>query len=57
MALTAGENEMYVCQMLDVGTQECLYLPVFVVGHLLKLIECHIASLVGLFHIGKHLCQ
>ena len=57
MAMRAREDEVGIGASLDIGTEQCLYAIVGIVGDLLKLVDGNMSWLVGLVEISEYLIK
>ena len=57
MAMRAREDEVGIGASLDIGTEQCLYAIVGIVGDLLKLVDGNKTWLVGLVEIREYLIK
>lgn len=57
MAMRAREDEVGIGASLDIGTEQCLYAIVGIVGDLLKLVDGNKTRLVGLVEISEYLIK
>ena len=57
MTVRAREDEVGIGASLDVGTEQCLYAIVGIVGDLLKLVDSNKAWFIGLVEISEYLIK
>ena len=57
MAVRTREDEVGIGATLNVGTEQCLYAIVGIVGDLLKLVDGNKTWLVGLVEISEYLIK
>ena len=57
MAVRTREDEVGIGASLDVGTEQCFYAIVGIVGDLLKLVDSNKAWFIGLVEISEYLIK
>ena len=57
MAVRTREDEVGIGASLDIGTEQCLYAIVGIVGDLLKLVDSNKAWFIGLVEISEYLIK